>query len=220
MSKLTPLKAVVFDLDGLLFNTEELYCHVDEELLRRRGAEWTPELMYAMMGRPPAVALQTMIQWHNLSDTVEQLRAESAEVFEAILDTQLAPMPGAAQLLDALQAGGIPKAIGTSSPRPFVIRVLSRFGFEASFDFILSEEDVTHGKPHPEVYLKAAERFGVEPAEMMVLEDSENGCLAAVRAGTFAVAVPNGYSRGQDFRGASLVADTLADPRVYQCLGL
>jgi len=214
------LKAVVFDLDGLLFNTEHLYQDVGIEVLRRRGKVWTKELLDAMMGLPGAIAIQTMIDWHDLDDTVDQLRAESEEIFETLLDDKLTPMPGALELLAALEEAQIPKAIATSSNRDFVRNVLSRFRLEPRFSFILAEEDVQCGKPHPEIYLTAARRFGRPVEQVMVLEDSENGCRAAVQAGTFTVAVPGEYSREHDFAGASLLAESLADRRIYESLGL
>jgi HAD superfamily hydrolase (TIGR01509 family) len=220
MSGLQRPRAVVFDLDGLLFNTEELYQDVGTELLRRRGHVFGADLLNAMMGRPSRVALQLMIDHHGLSDTVETLAAETAEIFPAILDARLALMPGAEQLLAALEHADIPKAIGTSSGRRFVTGVLGRFHLEPRFEFILTAEDVVEGKPQPEIYLKAASRFGVEPAEMMVLEDSHNGCRAAVSAGAIAVAVPGGHSHSHDFTGAAIVAQSLADPRIYELLAL
>jgi HAD superfamily hydrolase (TIGR01509 family) len=220
MSGLQRPRAVVFDLDGLLFNTEELYQDVGTELLRRRGHVFGADLLNAMMGRPSRVALQLMIDHHGLNDTVETLAAETAEIFPAILDARLALMPGAEQLLGALEHADIPKAIGTSSGRRFVTGVLGRFHLEPRFEFILTAEDVVEGKPQPEIYLKAASRFGLEPAEMMVLEDSHNGCRAAVSAGAIAVAVPGGHSHSHDFTGAAIVADSLADPRIYELLAL
>jgi HAD superfamily hydrolase (TIGR01509 family) len=213
-------RAVVFDLDGLLFNTEELHTDVGAEVLRRRGRVFTPELKDAMMGRPGVVALQIMIDHHGLSDTAAALYAESDAIFADILADRLALMPGVVELLAALEAAGMPKAIATSSARPFVTTVLGRFQLEPRFQFLLTAEDVTHGKPHPEIYRKAAARLGLDPAEVLVLEDSHNGCKAAAAAGTFAVAVPGGPSRGHDFSFASLVIDSLADPRLYARLGL
>lgn len=212
--------AAVFDLDGLLFNTEELYQQVGSELLRRRGHEFGPELLHAMMGRPGRVALQMMIDYHTLGDTVETLAEETAEIFPAILDERLAFMPGVPELLDALEKAGIPKAVATSSGRRFTCDVLGRFQLEPRFRFLLTSEDVVEGKPHPEIYLKAAARFSIEPSAMVVFEDSQNGCRAAVAAGAMAVAVPGGHSRTHDFSGATLVADTLRDRRVYKLLGL
>jgi HAD superfamily hydrolase (TIGR01509 family) len=220
MPPASPLKAVVFDLDGLMFNTEELYQWVGAELLGRRGKTFDGELLNAIMGRPPAISLQIMIDRHGLSETVAELASESAEIFGPVLDTRLDLMPGLADLLLALEAAGIPKAIATSSGPTFVMNVLGRFDLRPRFEFVLTCDDVTDGKPHPEVYLAAAKRFGIEPREMLVLEDSQNGCKAAVASGAFAVAVPGGHSRLHDFTGAKFVADSLADPRIRAALGL
>ena len=213
-------QAVVFDLDGLMFNTEELYQDVGAELLRRRGCQFTIELLNQMMGRPSRVALQIMIDWHSLDATVEQLASETEQIFPMFLDSRLAFMPGLAELLAALEQAGLPKAIATSSSRRFVTNVLSRFDLEPRFAFVLTAEDVVQGKPHPEIYQKAAQRLGLAPSQVMVLEDSQNGWLAAAAAGTLAVAVPGGHSRHHDFNQATLVADTLTDPRIYDLLGL
>lgn len=210
----------MFDLDGLMFNTEELYQSVGGELLRRRGLKFTSQLLDKMMGRPGSVALQIMIDEHALSATVDDLTRETDEIFPAILDARLAMMPGLANLLVALEAAGVPKGIATSSRRSFVSDVLRRFALEPRFRFVLAAEDVVDGKPHPEIYLKAAARFGVPPARMMVLEDSQNGCRAAVASGAIAVAVPGGHSHTHDFSGARLVAATLADRRIYELLRL
>lgn len=213
-------QAVVFDLDGLLFNTEELYEEVGTEVLRRRGRDFTPELIHAMMGRPGHVALSIMIEWHGLDDTVEALVRESEQVFDAILRHRLAPMPGADALLQTLESRGIPRAIATSSTRRFVQTVLGMVGWHHRFNFFLTCEDVVHGKPHPEVYELAASRLGLAPSQVLVLEDSQNGCRAAVAARTVAVAVPSGHSLAHDFSGAALVAESLADERIYRLLGL
>lgn len=214
-------KAVVFDMDGLMFNTEELYWEVGRELLRRRGRHYTRALCDAMMGLQPQPAFQTMIDWHGLSDSWEQLAAESEEIYFSLLDQYpVQVMPGLWELLDALEKAGIPKAIGTSSRRRTLQALLSRFQLQGRFAFTLTAEDVQHSKPHPEIYQKAAERFGLTPQEVVVLEDSQAGCQAAVAAGTIAVAVPGPHSRHHDFSQASLVIDSLADPRLYQLLDL
>jgi len=213
-------RAVVFDLDGLMFNTEELYQEVGAELLRRRGYEFAQDLLDQMMGRPSHVALQIMIDTHTLRATVEELLAETDEIFPEILRQRLAPMPGLVELLSALEKNHIPKGIATSSRRAFVERVLGRFDYQAGFSPILTSEDITHGKPHPEIYLMAAERLSISPGEMLVLEDSQNGCRAAIAAGAMAVAVPGPHSRSHDFTGATLVANTLLDERIYRLLGI
>ena len=215
------MRAVNFDLDGLMFNTEDLYWQVGTQLMRRRGREFTSELNNAVMGRTPRACFEVMIQWYSLEDTWQELMAESEKVFLELLDQyRLAPMAGLLDLLDALEAADIPKAICTSSTRAVLTAVLSRFELEPRFLFTLTSEDITRGKPHPEIYLKAADRFGIEPREILVLEDSQAGCRSAAAAGSFVVAVPGEHSRGQDFSVASLVVESLADPKLYEVLGL
>ena len=209
-----PIQAAVFDLDGLLVNTEELYQHVGSELLRRRGKTFETDLLDAMMGRPPAVSLAIMIEWHGLADTVETLAAETGAIFAGLLDERLEPMPGAVDLVDTLAGRGMPRAVATSSGPAFAHDVLGRVGLLDRFAFVLTSADVVNGKPDPEIYLAAAARLGVDPAAMIVFEDSHNGCRAAVAAGAVVVAVPGGHSRRHDFTGARLVADSLADPRI------
>ena len=209
-----PIRGVAFDLDGLLVNTEELYQDVGSELLRRRGRTFEPDLLDRMMGRPQQVSLQIMIDWHGLTDTIETLARETGEIFSSLLETRLQPMPGAVALVESLAHRGLPRGVATSSGPDFAHDVLSRVGLRHRFGFVLTSADVTHGKPHPEVYGLAAARLGVAPAEMLVFEDSENGCRAAVAAGAVVVAVPGGHSRRHDFTGARFVADSLADPRI------
>jgi HAD superfamily hydrolase (TIGR01509 family) len=216
----TDLRAVVFDMDGLMFNSEDLYTLTGIELLRRRGRKFTDELKDAMMGLPPRESFEAVIRHHGLAEPWDALARESDEIFLALLPQHLATMPGLVELLDALEAAGTAKAIATSSGRRLTDACLGTFDLRRRFQFVLTSEDITHGKPHPEVYLTAAARFGLPPARVLVLEDSQNGCRAGAAAGACVVAVPGEHSRRHDFSVASLVADSLADPRLYALLGL
>jgi HAD superfamily hydrolase (TIGR01509 family) len=207
-------------MDGLMFNTEEIYILAGTELLRRRGCEFSEELKDAVMGLRPQPTFETMIRWHGLDESWEEMASESNRVFVGLLDDHLAPLPGLLELLSALEEAGIPKAIASSSGWELVEEIFARFDLRSRFQFILTAEDITHGKPHPEIYLAAAERFGIGPGEMLVLEDSQNGCRAAAAAGAYTVAVPGGHSRRHDFAAASLVVEGLADPRLYEVLGI
>ena len=218
MTASSRIEAVAFDLDGLLVNTEELYQHVGSELLRRRGRTFEPDLLDAMMGRPQQVSLKIMIEWHGLADTIETLATETHEIFQSLLDTELRTMPGAVDLLDLLDAQGIARGVATSSGPAFAHDVLSRVGIRDRFAFVLTSADVIHGKPDPEIYQTAARRLAVDPGAMLVLEDSQAGCKAAVAAGAVAVAVPGGHSRRHDFTGARFIADSLADRRIEALL--
>jgi HAD superfamily hydrolase (TIGR01509 family) len=212
--------AVVFDMDGLMFNTEDIYTLAGDELLGRRGKRFTPELKRAMMGLPPQPAFEVMIAHCGLSETWEELVPESNEVFRSLLPGRLVTMPGLTALLDALEGAGVPKAVATSSGRALTTACLGPFDLERRFRFVLTAEDITRGKPDPEVYLLAARRLGVAPSEMAVLEDSQYGVRAAASAGAMVIAVPGEHSRDHDFSAARLVVDTLSDPRLYEALGL
>lgn len=215
-----PRLAVAFDLDGLLVNTEDIYPDVGAELLRRRGRSLGPDLLDAMMGRPQAVALKTMIEWHGLSDTIETLSRETREIFVGFLDARLAALPGAVALLDRLAAAGVPRCVATSSAPDYAHDILVRLALADRFACVLTAHDVERSKPDPAIYRLAAERLGVTPERLVVLEDSQVGCRAGVAAGAVVVAVPGDHSRRHDFSGVRLVADSLADPRLHGLLGL
>jgi HAD superfamily hydrolase (TIGR01509 family) len=220
MTDLPSLAAVVFDLDGLIVNSEDVYEQADVEVLRRRGKVYDAELRAKMMGRPTAESLRTMIEWHALDDTVDFLEAERSLLRDKLLETSLDAMPGLHALLQALELADIPKCIATSGHRSYAADVLGRLDLHTRFEFVLTSEDVAHGKPAPDVYQLAATRLGLRPSETMVLEDSVNGCIAGVAAGAFTVAVPNRHTRDYEFAGVAFVADTLADPRIRRALGI
>jgi HAD superfamily hydrolase (TIGR01509 family) len=213
-------KAVVFDLDGLLINSEDLYEQAGESVLRRRGKTYDAALREQMMGRPVVDAITLMKNCHSLPDSIEELMCECRDVLMALMATSLETMPGVHQMLDILQDAGIPMAVATSGTRDYADEVLTRLGLKDRFQFVLTAEDIERGKPDPAVYRLAAKRLGISPREMLVLEDSGNGCRAAVDAGAFTVAVPNRHTRDHKFSGAQFIADTLGDERIRQALGL
>jgi HAD superfamily hydrolase (TIGR01509 family) len=129
-------------------------------------------------------------------------------------------MPGLMDLLEALETASVPKGIATSSDRKTVAGMLLRFQLEPRFSFVLTGDCTEQSKPAPDIYLLAAEKHGVRPEEMLVLEDSQIGCQAGVAAGAYTVAVPGGRSHAHDFAGTRLVAKGLADKRIYEALGL
>jgi HAD superfamily hydrolase (TIGR01509 family) len=214
------LRAVVFDLDGLIANTEDLYEKAGEAVLARRGKTYDAPLREQMMGRPVADALQIMIDCHGLSDPLETLLCECKDEMLALIDTSLVAMRGLYELLDELRDVNMPIAVATSGPRDYARHVLTLLKVIERLQFVLTADDIRHGKPDPEIYLLAAKNLRLSPAEMMVLEDSGNGCRAAVAAGAYTVAVPNRHTYHHPFPGASFIANTLADPRIRQALGI
>ncbi len=213
-----PIRAVAFDMDGLMVNTEELYFEVGQTLLRRRGREFTDRLRRGMMGLPGPQAFALMIEQEELKDTPETLARESDEVFAAMLPDRLRPLTGLFELLDALDARQLPRCVATSSPLSFANVVLEGVCVLSRVDFVITAEHVAKGKPHPDIYLGAAQKLAVLPCEVLVLEDSQHGSRAGVASGACTVAVPGEHSRDHDFAGVHFVADSLADERIYQLL--
>ena len=211
---------VVFDLDGLIFNTEEIFLEATNQLLAPLGKKQTPEVVAQIMGQPSDVSTQILKDYHSLTNSVSEIRSELDRYFDLVLDSILAFMPGFEELLQRLMQENIPRAICTSSSADYATNLIDRFGYLNEFALIFGGDQIENGKPAPDAYLKVAELLEIEPTTMLVLEDSENGCLAAMAAGAFTVAVPVAHNMGQSYNNVDLIADTLADARILSALGL
>ncbi|MEY3172877.1 MAG: hypothetical protein RLZZ436_790 [Planctomycetota bacterium] len=205
-------KAVVFDLDGTLLNTEDIFEEAGSQLMSRRGLQMTPQIRQAMLGRRPTEAFNALKSLTGLTDSIEDMMQETKVLFRQLAETSVSILPGVTELLALADGCGLPRAVATSSPRPWMTWLLTKVNLLDRFHFALTAEDVTHGKPHPEIYLSAAARLGVSPAEMLVFEDSETGTRAAAAAGAFVVSVPNRHTAAGDFSACSLRVDSLLDP--------
>ncbi|MBX3449988.1 MAG: HAD family phosphatase [Planctomycetaceae bacterium] len=214
------IDAVCFDLDGLMFNTEHVFHEAGDILLRRRGHAMTRGAMNAMLGLRPLESFRSLCTHLDLCEEPADLLAESRIIFESLLDTRLKPMPGLIELLDRLDAAGLPMGVATSSPRDYLSAILGRFSLMDRFVVTLTAEDVTHGKPHPEIYLKAASVLGVSPEKMLVLEDTQTGTRAGSAAGAYVISVPHEHTADHDFSGARQIAlGGLGDRLIYDLLG-
>ena len=183
------LRAVLFDMDGLLIDSEPLWFEVETDVMTRLGGTWTTVDQKALLGSSLDNAVRYFLER-------ARVPADPAEVGEWMLggivakvrDHGVRIMPGAADLVAAVAAAGLPYALVTSSQRRFVDAVLDRTGLR--FPAVVTGTDVTRSKPDPEPYLLAAGRLDVPPSQCLVLEDSITGVTAAEAAGCFVVAVP------------------------------
>jgi beta-phosphoglucomutase-like phosphatase (HAD superfamily) len=212
------IRAVVFDLDGLMFDTEALFFRVSSEMLAARGKEFTPEIMQAMIGRRAADAGHALKTMTGLHEPLEVLLTDVRERFYALMDTAVHPTPGLFVLLERLNRLALPRAVATSSRRAYAERLLGQHGLLKQFSFLLGAEDVSHGKPDPEIYAKAIERLAVPARLVMVLEDSPAGLAAARSAGAFTVGVPHEHSPAEILRDADLIVQRLDDPALLELL--
>ncbi len=213
-----PIRAVVFDLDGLMFDTEALFFRVSSEMLAARGKQFTPEIMRAMIGRRSRDAGHMLKTMTGLEESVDELLAEVRERFYAVMDTAVHPTPGLFHLLDRLKQLGLPLGVATSSGRAYAERLLVGHGLRERFAVLLGAEDVSQGKPEPEIYLRAAERFGVPTRSLLVLEDSPAGVAAGVSAGAFVVGVPHEHSPAEALQSAHLIVPRLDSPELLGLL--
>ena len=209
------IRAVVFDLDGLMFDTEALFFRVSSDMLESRGKSFTPELMRAMIGRRSAEAGHVLKTMTGLDEPVEVLLAEVRGRFYAEVDTAVHPTPGLFTLLDRLRQERLPLAVATSSRRAYAERLLTQHRLRDRFEFVLGSEDVSRGKPDPEIYTLAIERLGVPAASVLVLEDSPAGVAAGLEAGALVVAVPHEHSPAAGLGAADLLVRRLDDPAIF-----
>ena len=176
------IRAVVFDLDGLMFDTESLFFRVSSDMLESRGKSFTPELMRAMIGRRSVEVGHVLKTMTGLDEPVDVLLADVRERFFAEVDTAVHPTPGLFTLLDRLSQKQLPLAVATSSRRAYAERLLTQHRLRDRFEFVLGSEDVLRGKPDPEIYMRAIDRLGVPAASVLVLEDSPAGVVAGLEA--------------------------------------
>lgn len=202
-------------MDGLLFDTEGLYWEVGDTVLQRRGLRYSKALQSRMMGRVGIAALQQMVDFHSLEDSPESLLAESDELFAEKLAAGVPPIAGVPEWIEQLKKHELPFGLATSSRRRFVDILFESISWKQDFGFILTGDDVTHGKPHPEMYLRAAKLLDIPPEQMLILEDSGNGCAAGIAAGACTVAIPSIHTQDQNFEGVSLIAENISDPRLW-----
>ena len=184
------IAAVVFDLDGVLLDSEQVWDEAREQLAEERGGRWHPQAQKDMMGMSSTEWSRYMHDTIGLPEPPEQINREVVERLSAIYREHLPALPGAREAVERLAARW-PLGLASSSNRELIDLALELLGVEHLFAATVSSEEVASGKPAPDVYLEAARRLGVDPAEAAAVEDSSNGILAAKAAGMRVVALPN-----------------------------
>jgi HAD superfamily hydrolase (TIGR01509 family) len=186
------IEAVLFDMDGLLVDSEPLWTIGEIELAEHLGGTWSDELKTAIIGTRLDTAIRTILEWYGLPGGA----AEADQAMTFLLDRmvelyheQLPVMPGAIELVDAVRAAGAATALVSSSYRVLVDAALDTIGRER-FDFSVAGDEVAAGKPDPAPYLAACDLLDVRPAATVALEDAMSGVRSAEAAGCNVVAVP------------------------------
>ncbi|MEB2283873.1 MAG: HAD-IA family hydrolase [Myxococcales bacterium] len=213
MSLVRPISHVVFDMDGVLLDTERFYTEVTREIVGRYGKEFDWSLKGNMIGRPAIDSARYLVAALELPLTPEEYLSERETMLERLL-ADARPMPGASELTAMLAQRRIPLAVATSSNRRlFALKTARhREWFERDFAAVVLGDDprVRRGKPAPDIFLVAADELGADPRRCLVVEDAPAGVAAAHAAGMQVLAVPDAGMDRERFREAELVVDSLA----------
>ena len=184
------IDAIVFDLDGVLVDTEQVWDEVREALVRERGGRWHDGAQATMMGMSSSEWSRYMHEELGLAEQPADINDEVVRRMLARYRERLPLLPGAVEAVERM-AAAFPLAVGSSSNRPLIEAVLASAGIAARFAATVSSEEVARGKPAPDVYLEAARRLGVDAARCAAVEDSANGIRSAHAARMRVLALPN-----------------------------
>jgi len=207
------IKAVIFDLDGLLVDTEILHSQAYEAILKEYKKK--PKLNdYGIVQISGLIARknwQYLKKKHNLKEDVEILLEKKRHVFLKIIKNIKKPKEGVKNLLNLLKEEKVKMALASSSTKEYILTILSNLELIEYFEVIVSFEEVQKPKPAPDIYLEAAKRLKIEPSSCVVLEDSESGINSGKNAGMKVIAVPTKFTKNQNLSQADLIVNSLKD---------
>jgi HAD superfamily hydrolase (TIGR01509 family) len=203
------VRGLIFDMDGVLIDSEPLHLCAYQELLQGFGITFTEADNYPFIGRTDLELAQHLIALHKLPVQPLQLIEKKEAVLARLFGTKLMPMPGLMMVLERAGQICLPTAVASSATLPTIQLVIKTLDIARYFQTLTSGDEVEHGKPAPDVYLLAAERIGVSPKNCLVIEDSLNGVLAAKAAGMQCIAIPCQATKHQDHTKADKILGTL-----------
>ena len=203
------LKGIIFDMDGVLINSEPFHYRVWKETLRERGTDLDYEVYKDCIGSTIGTLMQILHKHYGISLEDTSLREEMNAKKEELIRKEGYPplIPYVKELLEKLYKGGYGLAVASSSPLSYIEKVTDHWGIRKYFHSLVSGESVENPKPAPDVFLKAARQLGFSPEECIVIEDSENGCKAAKNAGITCIGYKNPDSGKQDLGRAYMVIE-------------
>jgi beta-phosphoglucomutase family hydrolase len=207
------LEAVIWDMDGVLADTAPHHFRAWRETFAKRGISFTEADFMRGFGVRNNVIIRNVLGEKTTDAEIETIAREKEATFRRIIGKDIKPLPGVLELLGQLYDRGFKMAIASSTVIENIRLIAGSLGIEKYFEAIITGHDVTKGKPDPQVFLKAAQRLGVSPANSIVFEDAVAGIKAAKRAGMHCVAITSTHSR-EKLAEADLVVDTPAEVSV------
>jgi len=213
------IEAILFDLDGLMVDSEPHSIASWQAVLAKRGVQFDQAALDAVLGQRVVETASTAIRLFHLPERPEDLAAEKADYQISHLDGHVTAMPGLIELLDWVDQSGLQKAVASSGLRRYIDAVLAATHVRDRFHVIISADDVVNGKPAPDVFLAAARALNVPPENCLVLEDAPFGVQAAKAAGMTCFAVPNAHSHALDLSLADRVVASLHEVKTILMRG-
>jgi len=211
-------EAALFDNDGLLLDTESVWSRAEQSLFETRGRSFTIEHKRALVGSSEKIAGLKLADFLDEPGCEREIMEELNGIVLAELEGGVDPMVGAVELVELLQAAGVPLGLVSNSPRRFIERSHEVAATGIKFDVVVSGHEVPEAKPAPDAYLEACLQLGVDPGrDVVALEDSPGGVAAALAAGLFVIGVPS--VPGVELK-ADLLASTLEEDAVLERLGI
>jgi HAD superfamily hydrolase (TIGR01509 family) len=203
------LKAVIFDMDGVIIDSEPVHKKAERATLSPHGILLSDEELNSYMGTEARVLISNYIGKYSLKAAFEDLYASYQKNLIALFENEVEPVPATLRLIGELQKSGTPLAVGSSSVRRLVELVLDKLEIRRAFAAVVTGEDAPRSKPHPDIFIETARRLGRDPADCLVIEDSTNGVRAAKAAGMPCLGFRNPSSGGQDLSEADWTVDSM-----------
>jgi HAD superfamily hydrolase (TIGR01509 family) len=209
------VKAVIFDMDGLIVDTEIIESIALSKVIEGYGK--TPQILETGLVHIVGGAEKTYIELmerHEITETFEIFSSKKRDIFTKLLEKRLTPFEGLLPLITLLKKNKIKIALASNRFEEHIYIILKNLGVNDHFTVVVGPSDERRHKPHPDIYLHTAKELGIKPEECVVLEDSETGVLSAKAAGMKVVAIPNKYTVTHNFEKADIITKSLADVNI------
>ncbi len=214
-------KAVIFDNDGVIIDSEPLHIEADLRILAELGVRWSPSDLHRFIGVKDIEMWRILAAELGLPDAPEELQHRKTRIREEVFTPErIRPIDGIPELFGFLKSAGWKIAVASSSQRRLIGPWLERMGLLAQLDAFVAGEDVANGKPHPEPYMRAAALLGLAPSDCTAIEDSPHGVKSAKAAGCRCIGFRNPEGPLQDLSDADFVVDSIRDILGKDLLGL
>ena len=206
------MKAFIFDMDGVIIDSEPLHNKIVRSILAENNIIVTNEEFNKFTGMASTAVFDILIKQNNLPYTPEQLsKRQMDKLKNYIVEHHVKPIEGIIPLIQKLHDKNIPLAIASSSPLDMIEFTTKKFGINEYFTTLISGEDLPHSKPAPDIYLKTAKMLNIAPSDCVALEDSKNGSIAAKSAGMYCIGFANPNSGNQDLSAANIIVNKITD---------